>query len=413
MDEEEYEAQRQANIAANTALLQSLGLSKQVKVKSTIKRQTRVVVAPSERRLRSVSLSSASTNTTPSASPLKRKVTAKQEDEDDDQITHTEGRRSGRVRKSQIFFGNVSPYNYPMHKRHTRRRRHSDDSLVVKDDHSSGEDEADYKPKTRFKASNLDRMPLRAVQRLGERIQDPKQFGHIPGIAVGTWWNTRMECSTDAVHAPPVSGICGNIDVGCYSLALSGGYADDIDLGHSFTYTGSGGKKLSGMVNGKMLNLRTAPQAFDQSFADTCNAALLTSSLTKNPIRVIRGYKLDSQWAPSEGYLYSGLYVCTRAWLGDGLSGFKVCKYAFERLPDQDPLPIPGKESSEEDFNEDDEDDEDAVSASDGREVSQELDVARCPSVSSVKPRGWIVEVVIAKKRDKPSHYDYLHCLSR
>lgn len=99
------------------------------------------------------------------------------------------------------------------------------------------------------------------------------------------------------------------------------------------------------MVNGKRLNLRTAPQTFDQSFTDKCNAALLTSSKTGNPIRVIRGYKGSSPWSPSEGYLYSGLYVCTRAWMADGLSGFKVCRYAFERLPDQDPLPL-GDEST-------------------------------------------------------------------
>jgi E3 ubiquitin-protein ligase UHRF1 len=147
------------------------------------------------------------------------------------------------------------------------------------------------------------------------------------------------------VHAPTVAGISGTVEDGCYSLALSGGYADDIDLGDRFTYTGSGGRKLQGMVNGKRLNLRTAPQTFDQSFEDRCNAALLTSSKTGNPIRVIRGYKGDSIWAPSSGYLYSGLYVCTRAWLADGLSGYKVCRYAFKRLPDQDPLPIADQSS--------------------------------------------------------------------
>ena len=39
---------------------------------------------------------------------------------------------------------------------------------------------------------------------------------------------------------PTVAGIHGNESVGCYSIALSGGYEDDIDLGESFTYTGSG-----------------------------------------------------------------------------------------------------------------------------------------------------------------------------
>ena len=39
---------------------------------------------------------------------------------------------------------------------------------------------------------------------------------------------------------PTVAGIHGNVDKGCYSIALSGGYEDDLDLGESFTYTGSG-----------------------------------------------------------------------------------------------------------------------------------------------------------------------------
>lgn len=39
---------------------------------------------------------------------------------------------------------------------------------------------------------------------------------------------------------PTVAGIHGSETEGCYSLALSGGYEDDIDLGESFTYTGEG-----------------------------------------------------------------------------------------------------------------------------------------------------------------------------
>lgn len=45
---------------------------------------------------------------------------------------------------------------------------------------------------------------------------------------------------------PPVAGIHGNPDLGCYSIALSGGYEDDVDLGESFIYTGEGGRDLKG-----------------------------------------------------------------------------------------------------------------------------------------------------------------------
>ena len=73
--------------------------------------------------------------------------------------------------------------------------------------------------------------------------------------------------------------------------------------------------------------LRTAPQSCDQTFENNFNASLkvhsfslntpfqLTNGLlkrsceTKKPIRVIRGYKLDSVYGPAEGYRYDGLYT--------------------------------------------------------------------------------------------------------
>ncbi|KAI0801289.1 hypothetical protein C8Q74DRAFT_1454658 [Fomes fomentarius] len=139
------------------------------------------------------------------------------------------------------------------------------------------------------------------------RTHNPKTYGAIPGIAVGTWWETRKACSDDAVHAPWVGGIAVGPE-GAYSVALSGGYEDDVDLGEAFTYTGSGGRDLKGSKNNPK-NLRSAPQSKDQDFDNNFNAALLKSSETKKPVRVIRGFKLDSSYAPSEGYRYDGLYT--------------------------------------------------------------------------------------------------------
>jgi E3 ubiquitin-protein ligase UHRF1 len=76
-----------------------------------------------------------------------------------------------------------------------------------------------------------------------------KQFGSIAGVEVGAWWETRYvlfdllycrnltfiraQCSTDAIHAPFVAGISGSPTEGAYSVALSGGYDDDVDLGYA------------------------------------------------------------------------------------------------------------------------------------------------------------------------------------
>ena len=71
-------------------------------------------------------------------------------------------------------------------------------------------------------------------------------FGPIPGIEVGTQWLFRMQVSEDGVHRPPVGGIAGTEKEGCQSIVISGGYEDDVDNGEEFTYTGSGGRDLSG-----------------------------------------------------------------------------------------------------------------------------------------------------------------------
>lgn len=57
------------------------------------------------------------------------------------------------------------------------------------------------------------------------------------------------------------------------------------------------------------------------------------------PIRVIRGFKLDSPYAPASGYRYDGLYEVKKYWSETGLSGFLVWKFALVRCADQEPAP--------------------------------------------------------------------------
>ncbi|KAJ3041973.1 hypothetical protein HK097_002142 [Rhizophlyctis rosea] len=163
-------------------------------------------------------------------------------------------------------------------------------------------------------------------------------FGPIAGIEVGKTWATRMACNTDGVHRPTVAGIHGKETEGCYSLALSGGYEDDVDLGNAFTYTGSGGRDLHG-TKAKPKNLRTAPQSKDQTLTGG-NKALMVSMETGKPVRVIRGPK--AALGPARGYRYDGLYKVEKADYGKGLSGFMVWRFALTRLPGQEPLPEPG-----------------------------------------------------------------------
>ena len=86
-------------------------------------------------------------------------------------------------------------------------------------------------------------------------------FGPIPGIEVGMSWQYRVQVSGAGVHRPHIAGIAGRSSIGCQSIVLAGGYEDDVDNGDKFSYTGSGGRDLSG-------NKRTEGQSFDQTLTD-------------------------------------------------------------------------------------------------------------------------------------------------
>ncbi|TBU48361.1 hypothetical protein BD309DRAFT_987411 [Dichomitus squalens] len=178
-----------------------------------------------------------------------------------------------------------------------------------------------------------------------KRLHDPKTYGAIPGVPIGTWWETREACSKDAIHAPWVAGISPGPQ-GAYSIALSGGYEDDQDYGDGFTYTGSGGRDLKGTKD-KPKNLRTAPQSCDQTFDNKFNSALKRSCETKKPVRVIRGFKLPSPYAPAEGYRYDGLYTVEACSRERGLEGYLVCKFVFKRVPGQPPFLTYGDDEGE------------------------------------------------------------------
>jgi putative restriction endonuclease len=91
-------------------------------------------------------------------------------------------------------------------------------------------------------------------------------FGELPGVPVGTAFESRKSLAAAGVHRPPMAGICGGASVGAESIVVNGGYIDDQDWGDELVYTGAGGNEPS-----------TGRQIADQSFEHTPNAALVTS----------------------------------------------------------------------------------------------------------------------------------------
>lgn len=276
----DYEAQRAATIKANQALLESLGLAKEPKISRTpsSRRTVRADALPTRRSARTVSSASA----TPTPTPLR-------------------AARAVQVR---------GPAQAPL-------SRPRDGRFVVRDE--------------------LQRVYQGSV---AGRVHDPKQFGSIPGVEVGRCWDQRAGASRDAIHAPLVAGISGNAEEGAWSVCFAAGYEDNIDEGERFTLVGAGGRDLRG-TKAAPKNLRTAPQTSDQSLQHGMNAALARSAETGKPIRVCRGFKTDSPYAPLEGYRYDGLYVVERAWLEKSVrTGYKICKFRFKRLPGQPRIPL-------------------------------------------------------------------------
>ncbi|XP_056374998.1 E3 ubiquitin-protein ligase UHRF1-like [Hyla sarda] len=178
-------------------------------------------------------------------------------------------------------------------------------------------------------------------------IVPPNHYGPIPGVPVGTMWKFRVQVSEAGVHRPHVAGIHGRSNDGSYSLVLAGGYEDDADDGTEFTYTGSGGRDLTG-------NKRTAEQSCDQKLSNMNRALALNCSAPLNdkegaeakdwragkPVRVVRNAKgrKHSEYAPEEGNRYDGIYKVVKYWHEKGKSGFKIWRYLLRR-DDEEPAP--------------------------------------------------------------------------
>uniref|UniRef100_A0A3P9A3B0 E3 ubiquitin-protein ligase UHRF n=1 Tax=Esox lucius TaxID=8010 RepID=A0A3P9A3B0_ESOLU len=170
-------------------------------------------------------------------------------------------------------------------------------------------------------------------------IVPSNHYGPVPGVPVGSIWKFRVQVSESGCHRPHVAGIHGRSNDGAYSLVLAGGYEDD-----QFTYTGSGGRDLSG-------NKRTAEQSCDQKLTNmnralalNCNAAVNEKDGAEardwkagKPVRVVRSSKgrKHSKFSPEDGNRYDGIYKVVKYWPEKGKSGFLVWRYLLKRNDDE------------------------------------------------------------------------------
>ena len=161
---------------------------------------------------------------------------------------------------------------------------------------------------------------IRVVNKAAQRRSDI--FGH-NGLRVGSWWPMQLCALRDGAHGSKMGGIAGKKEKGAYSIVISGGGDgdyDDRDLGDVVWYSGSGDSRKE-----------------DQPLTNA-NQALIRSFSTQLPVRVIRSARAHSDFAPSDGFRYDGLYKV--AWYGqvNGPHGHQIWRFKMVRLPDQPPI---------------------------------------------------------------------------
>ncbi len=149
-------------------------------------------------------------------------------------------------------------------------------------------------------------------------------IGEIPGYPEGSEFADRRILHDLGVHKNLQKGI----GVEGASIVLSGGYVDDSDEGDEVIYTGEGGRDPN---TGRQIKDQTLTVG-NLNLAKRCDAG--------DPVRVIRGYKAKSRYAPAEGYRYDGLYRIDEYWHEQGQDGFLIWRYHLSKIGDSDVLQV-------------------------------------------------------------------------
>ncbi|MGJ6963441.1 caspase, EACC1-associated type [Streptosporangium sp. G11] len=181
-------------------------------------------------------------------------------------------------------------------------------------------------------AGHLELINNRAVIPSGS---NPPGYGPVPGIEIGTEFPDRKALHDAKVHRPLQAGICGTQRAGgAESICISGGYKDDQDHGDLIIYTGHGGRDPD-----------TKKQISSQQANDPGNAALIASQMSRLPVRVIRGADAGTEYSPSSGYSYDGLFTVADHWSTIGLDGFRILQFRLEALNDESDAEYPNAEN--------------------------------------------------------------------
>ncbi|PBK75340.1 hypothetical protein ARMSODRAFT_1079631 [Armillaria solidipes] len=162
-------------------------------------------------------------------------------------------------------------------------------------------------------------------------VADPGMVGKIEGQPVGTRYMDRTAMLEAGMHGSLRRGIY-SFKGSARSVVLSDGYEEfNKDKGDRIRLCGEGGRSKDGKV-----------QVKGQKYTHG-NRALQKSMESDQPVRVIRGYRLHSKYAPNNGFRYDGLYNVTACYHKRDENGYKIILFKLERLPGQLPIGTRGK----------------------------------------------------------------------
>ncbi len=151
-------------------------------------------------------------------------------------------------------------------------------------------------------------------------VRYERTFGDLPGYPEGSCFGTRLELSQTGLHRPLVAGISGSGRIGANSVVLAGGYEDTEDFGDAILYTGHGGR-----------DPETGRQVAHQTLTRG-NLALACNKFYGLPVRVIRGARQRSPYAPEAGYRYDGLYSVDEYWREVGKAGWYIWRFRLVKI---------------------------------------------------------------------------------
>src|SRR5262249_17266605 len=147
-----------------------------------------------------------------------------------------------------------------------------------------------------------------------------RTFGHIPGYPEGSCFGSRVELAQAGLHRPLIAGISGSGRTGANSVVLPGGYDNTEVFVYVFVNTGHGGRDPE---PGCQVTHQTLTRG---------NLALACNQHYGLPVRVIRGARQHSPYAPAAGYRYDGLYGVADYWREVGKAGFYIWRFRLIKL---------------------------------------------------------------------------------